>query len=203
MRTYQKGQYTIHIETDDCSESPRDWDNLGKMVCKHNRYTLGDKESENIPWAEFDSWDEVQSYLEKNYDIAIILPLFLHDHSSLSMNTGGFNDRWDSGQVGFIFIERDKIKREYGVKRISKKLLEKVTGYLKGEVETYSKYLGGEVYWYQIINTKTGEEIDSCGGWYGHIEVEEECNRIVDALPQSNAEDFIINQIPNILECKI
>ena len=31
-------------EYDDFAESPRDWDNLGTMVCWHNRYTLGDEQ---------------------------------------------------------------------------------------------------------------------------------------------------------------
>lgn len=34
--------YTIKIYHDEDAESPRDWDNLGEMVCFHRRYNLGD-----------------------------------------------------------------------------------------------------------------------------------------------------------------
>ena len=34
--------HDIKIETDDDPQDPREWDNLGTMVCFHSRYTLGD-----------------------------------------------------------------------------------------------------------------------------------------------------------------
>lgn len=40
---------TIRIEQDHSPESPRDWDNLGTMVCWHGRYTLGDEQPECDP----------------------------------------------------------------------------------------------------------------------------------------------------------
>lgn len=43
--TYEEEEYrgcTIRIEQDDNPESPREWDNVGTMVCFHDRYNLGD-----------------------------------------------------------------------------------------------------------------------------------------------------------------
>ena len=37
-------KYTGRITQDEYAESPRDWDNLGTMVCFHRRYNLGDWE---------------------------------------------------------------------------------------------------------------------------------------------------------------
>ena len=34
--------YVIKVEQDDMTESPREWDNLGTMVCWHRNYDLGD-----------------------------------------------------------------------------------------------------------------------------------------------------------------
>ena len=34
-----------------------------------------------------------------------ILPLYLYDHSGLTMSTNDFGDRWDSGCVGFIYMD--------------------------------------------------------------------------------------------------
>lgn len=44
METLYKG-YTIKIEQDDPMESPREWDNVGTMICFHRNYSLGDKHS--------------------------------------------------------------------------------------------------------------------------------------------------------------
>lgn len=60
--------YCIHIQRDDNSESPRDWDNLATMACWHSRYNLGDKIEAKEPedfWRhlvlEYVSREEVES----------------------------------------------------------------------------------------------------------------------------------------------
>lgn len=39
----------LRIEHDEFPESPRDWDNVGTMVCWHNRYNLGDEQPNEDP----------------------------------------------------------------------------------------------------------------------------------------------------------
>ena len=46
---------------------------------------------------------------------------------------------------------------------------------LKGEVETYSQYLNGEVYCY-FIKDDSGDIVDSCGGFYSEEEAQSEGN---------------------------
>jgi hypothetical protein len=192
--------HTIKIEHDDLDLNPRtEWDNLGTMVCNHKRYSLGDEEaSKEIPWNDFNSWQEAEDYILNNYDVGVILPLYLYDHSGITMNTTGFSCPWDSGRVGFIFITKDKMRKEYSKKRVSKQLTEKVAEYLKKEVETYDQYLTGDVWWYKIEDAN-GTEIDSCGGYYGYDYVKKECESIVDKACESNAEKFILNKIPESL----
>jgi hypothetical protein len=159
------GKYKIEIIPDENSCSPREDDNLGTMVCFHSRYNLGDKHDYNHN--DYRGWDEMERAIIKNEKAGVILPLYLYDHSGITMNTTGFSCRWDSGQVGFIFISKKKMREEYGYKRISKKLIERVKGYLEGEVKTYDQYLTGDVYGYRITDTETDEEVDSCWGYYG------------------------------------
>ena len=78
---------TIKIYADELAESPREWDNLGKMCCFHKRYNLGDKHTMTV--------DEVQELVQREDVIA--LPLYLYDHSGITMNTTGFSCPWDSG----------------------------------------------------------------------------------------------------------
>ena len=48
-------------------------------------------------------------------DKVAILPLYLYDHSGLTMSTNDFGDRWDSGCVGFIYMDKDTAMREIGM----------------------------------------------------------------------------------------
>lgn len=148
--------YTIKVVVDEYAENPREWDNFGKMICFHNRYNLGDKHDFDI--------EEFKEFIEKN-DKIIALPLYLYDHSGITISTSPFSCQWDSGQVGYIYATYAEIKKEYGCKNITKEIKDKVLGLLKSEVETYDKYLTGEVYGYQIIDN-SGEVTDSCYGYY-------------------------------------
>ena len=163
VETKRIGDYKISIYTDENPDSPRNWDNLGTMVCFHNRYNLGDKHELNHRY--YKGWDDMEAHIIKDNDVSVILPLFLYDHSGITMRTTSFHDQWDSGQIGFIYVSKKKIREEYSVRYVTKKMRERITGYLIAEVETYDQYLRGDVYGFVI--TKHGEEVDSCWGYYG------------------------------------
>jgi hypothetical protein len=172
--TEQYKGLTIEIHNDSDNESPREWDNLGTMVCFHRRYNLGDKHSMTV--------EEAKAFVNRK-DV-ISLPLYLYDHSGITMNTTGFSCPWDSGQVGFIYVTKEKIRKEYGVKRnVTKKLIARIIGYLKNEVETYDNFLTGNVYGFKIMDAE-GTDIDSCWGFYGDYSGEygalTEARQIVD-----------------------
>jgi len=170
------GKYKIEVIQDESPSSPREDDNLGTMVCFHNRYDLGDKHNYNSN--DYDGWDEMEKDIIKRENVGVILPLYLYDHSGITMNTTGFSCNWDSGRVGFIFISKEKMLKEYGGKIVTQTLKDKVEGYLKSEIEIYDQYLTGDVYGYRVSEVTTCSEgheheteIDSCWGYYG----QEEC----------------------------
>lgn len=178
-------KYRIKIIQDENPNSPREDDNLGKMVCFHGRYNLGDKH--DYDHRDYSGWDEQKEAIIKNEDVCVILPLYLYDHSGITMSTSPFSCRWDSGQVGWVFVSKKKVREEYSVKRITEKVIEKVTKVLKGEVETYDQYLTGDVYGYEIYEVTTCSEghehetiIDSCWGYYGTSECLSEAEYIVN-----------------------
>jgi len=170
------GNYKIEIFPDANPIDPRGDDNLGTMVCFHNRYNLGDKHDYNSD--HYHGWNDMKNSIIKNENVGVILPLFLYDHSGITMNTTGFSCQWDSGQVGFIFISKKKMLEEYGGKRVSKKLIERVAGYLKAEVETYDQYLTGDCYGYCITDIEADEEIDSSWGYFGSDNCMEEAESV-------------------------
>lgn len=144
----------LKIEYDEDPISPREWDHLGTMVCWHSRYRLGDEQPTGRP--------EEYKYPKD----CIRLPLYLYDHSGLTMNTTGFSCQWDSGQVGWIYVSREKARKEMGWKRITKGDEASILNFLRGEVEEYDKYLTGDV-WGFIVEDESGEHLDSCWGFYG------------------------------------
>lgn len=171
------GRYKVKVIQDSDPSSPREDDNLGTMVCFHGRYDLGDKH--DYRHGDYGGWGEMKKAIIKNENVGVILPLYLYDHSGITMNTTGFECRWDSGQVGFIFISKKKMLEEYGGKICTKQLKERVAKYLVAEVETYDQYLTGDVYGFEIwkLGKKSGKEkekIDSCWGYYGQDECMEQ-----------------------------
>ena len=139
IETLEQGKFKAEIYPDFDAESPRNWDNLGKMICWHNRYTLGDEVlQEDYVYSkeckvkdltsECNNWEEVEEVLRKEFKAVVILPLYLYDHSGISMRTyrHGHHANWDCGCVGFIYVTRDDILKEYNKKKISKAIIEKV-----------------------------------------------------------------------------
>ena len=98
-------------------------------------------------------------------DDVVILPLYLYDHGGITMNTIGFHCPWDSGQVGWIYADKDKILHEFGGDKLTPELREKAEKLLRGETDYYDHYIRGDCYGYQLY--KDDEEIDSCWGFIG------------------------------------
>jgi hypothetical protein len=152
------GKYLVQVIQDKFPNNPRiNWDHLGTMICFHKNYRLGDEHNFDI--------DSIQEYVKQKNVYS--LPLYLYDHSGVTMNTQGFSCRWDSGQVGFIYITREKYLKEFNCKRVNKKHIYKI---LTAEVKEYDQYLTGEVYGYKIINTENDDCIDSCYGFYEEVD---------------------------------
>ncbi len=98
-------------------------------------------------------------------------PLFLYDHSGLSISTGGFACPWDSGQIGFAFVTLATIRRESTHKRMTAAARQWARSAIDAECGTYDSFLSGEV-WRANVDTLDGEHVDSCGGFYGRDAVE-------------------------------
>lgn len=172
-KRYQNGDKILEIIPDDTGESPREWDNIGKMVCSHRRYRVPNEL--NVPFEELGSWDEVEEWICTNYDVVAIYSMYMLDHGGVRLSIGSFHDPWDSGQIGFIVATREDLLKAYGKKRMTKKIRENAWVILKEEVNVLDHYMAGNVYGYRTYAVKRcGEcghdeedEEDSCWGFYG------------------------------------
>lgn len=158
--------YILRLFYDECPSDPREDSNLTKMVCFHNRYSLGD--DHDLKTDDFDGWKEMEEYITRTEDPIVIKSLYLYDHGGITIGTRPFGDRWDSGQIGFVYIRKEDVRNNFSIKRCGQRITERCNVLLDGEVETYDKYLRGEVYGYKVFKVTDGveEEMDSCWGFY-------------------------------------
>lgn len=141
---------TVKVIYDEEPSNPRENDNIATLAHWHRRYNLGDQKIEVCSEEE----------LTKDKDILCILPLYLYDHSGLSMSTGAYGCAWDSGQVGWAYISRDRAE-VMGVLSYSQERLQEI---IRAEVKEYDQYLQGQVYGYLI--EQAGCIVDACYGFY-------------------------------------
>lgn len=191
--------YLITVEYDDIAESPREWSPLGTMVCDHSRYKLGDMTSQEWAKREWRGDEELspQEALQQffNRDDVFGYPLFIYEHSGISLScraTYPYNDRWDAGRVGFIFVTREQIISEYG--DASKESIRKALKVLEREVEEYDLHLNGECY-IVFVEDKDGEQIDECFSGMGDYDAlvndaRKEIDRLV-AKAEREAEEIV------------
>lgn len=184
FETFEHAGLKVELHYDDAPEhqDPREYDNVGTMVCWHDRATLGDEQLDRhtmtfeVPcdrcngegWREIGRWNvdcakcggqgEVDvhpvEHFKRTRGARVVLPLYLYEHGGMTMRTTAFGDPWDSGQVGFIFDTPKGLHDCWGPDATD----EQITEVLKGEVELYDTWLRGEVYGY-IVTGPDGEDI--------------------------------------------
>ena len=107
-----------------------------------------------------------------------ILPVYMYDHSGITISTGPFSCPWDSGPVGIIYVTKDTCEKQQ-IK------FEDAENILKNEITTLDQYLTGDVWGYAIYSTEDEEfanqilthedelpddrnQEDGCGGFFGY-----------------------------------
>lgn len=176
---YELDNHRVVIEHDDDPMNPREWDNLGRMVCAHDRYNLGDEKAEHLTrYRDWDSYYKNVILDEPRIETVVALPLYLYDHSGITMSTSPFTSRWDSGQVGWIYAYEDDFKDIPDVYVDGQFNPDKARDILKSEVMVYDQYLRGDVYSYTLEKKEVCAccdhtrytTIDSCGGIFAESE---------------------------------
>lgn len=189
IESYEHDGYRIIIDTDDNAWDPRDADNATVMVCWHRRYNLGDTNDEATEIkAKIDGHDDywhtnkrataITRWLRIFYGATVVQPLYLLDHSGISMSTskspfdpGG----WDTSMVGFVF-DTERTREVTGVTE------ENVPEAIEAEVRAYTTYLeGGYVMW--TVLDHRGDVIESGGGYESLSACKEDAEANVPATP--------------------
>jgi hypothetical protein len=163
------------------------------MVCWHRRHKLGDRQIRTQ-----EAYDALLEHI--NEPDVVALPLYIYDHGGITMNVTGFHSRWDSGQVGYIYVDFSTIRENWNRKRVTRKLRRQVQQLLIGEVKTYNQYITGDIYGFVIEDLVTcdkehvhNEHVDSCWGFFGH---DLKTNGMLDHFDE-NTRDLVLKAIEN------
>ena len=191
---------------------PRDCDNISTMVCWHPDYLLGDEQitdgsgrgavkrdhhgsastlfQTETGRTDFRDMRVIERYLRLARKAVVILPLYLLDHSGISMtagsNTVGRGDTacggtdawgnargWDTTMCGFIYTTAARIEELCGKPRRKRDEFycppdwkgtsrDWIVKQLENDVLYYDAYLRGSVYYWQVEDAD-GETLESCG----------------------------------------
>ncbi len=102
----------------DTYQYPREDYNICVFHIAHRNYSFGDKN-----YNSFESIEEARKQALRDKDI--VLPLYMLDHSGITISLSPFSCPWDSNQVGFVQIPREKMIKEFSKKNFTKALKQK------------------------------------------------------------------------------
>lgn len=178
------GGRRLEIEVDQDPMNPREWDNLGSMVCVSNCYHVGDRHS--YPKSYDGYWSDLLRAIDGTEGPLIdCLPLFAGRSYSSPLSTSG------GTQVGFMFVPLVRAVNNFLGSPMTDEMLMRVRRCLMAELEEYNQYLTGDVYGFMLYGPtcdKCGnDEVieDSCWGFFGTDWAE---NGLFDHLSQEDRE---------------
>lgn len=165
MKTFE-----YEIEVDTYARNPRDeFDNLSRFLCpSSSRYITGGKT--DLEFHPNDDGGENLRWLKKQK--ALIVEFY-------NPNVG----------TCYAFVTREQLKKEYLDHGYSmRKAMYHARKCAQGEIDIYLAWANGEVYGY-TIKDDDGNIVDSCWGFYGYKDCEEEVKAQIKYLEEQEREE--------------
>lgn len=165
VETFEHAGRTVKIVIDPEPYNPRkEYDHLTVIAHWHRRADVGDVRIEHA------TEKKMRAQLkEKGDEILAIKPLYLYEHSGMTVSTSPFACAFDSGQVGWIYVLLSRIREVLTgtFMNVSREELDAILdGLLEADVKTLDHYFQGNVYGF-IVEGLDGEELSSVWGFYG------------------------------------
>ena len=180
---------------DQHATNPRECDNLGTIliapskshwIASHDGVADTSIPLGNNPCEHWENLRREQLNLKKS-DIAIAYPITKHEHGSISLSLG-YKSGWERGVIGFIYVTKEQVRKCYGVKRITKSILERAEKCLQSELDMLTAWLNGDCYGWQIKEyalTDDGldwEEVGILADCWGYFDKEHASGDMQDML---------------------
>lgn len=189
------------------------WDDCGDIniaYLSRSRYVLGTEGVSESRMGEIRDGIEIGALVG--------LPVYAYVHSGVCLATTPFSCPWDSGRSGFVYIDAAAAHQIWGSAKpeddgvvvednsgLRKLARERCLEALKGYVDTYSDYLGGQCYGYIVetlnpllegvddddLRDSDWEEEDSCWGFVGW---DWRSNGIKDAIQEYLDRGYVVKE---------
>lgn len=149
------GPFCVNVTYDAYARSPineKEQEHPFRVVCSNN---IGHEK-----WDKDDLRDFPNKAKKEGYEY---LPVFYFSHGDTAVKTKPFTGPhayWDSGQVGWIFVEPATGREEWG-----RKWRKMARDYMETAVEEWDSYLRGDKFFVEVL--AGDDRLDSCGGYIG------------------------------------
>jgi hypothetical protein len=167
----------------DYNNDPRQFENMSRFVWAHKKYNLP-QEIDGFQFKNYAGWDEAELALRTEFDAAIVLTVWMYDHSGVAFSCSIGNSKanpwscpWDSGIVGFAVVTNaEQQAAGFSIGECERNL--------RREVTEYSQWTSGQIYRFEITR---GDEFVDTGEIIGWTEAQAEAEwRLKQAAgPQS------------------
>lgn len=172
VEQFEHAGFRVTIWQDEDPQAPDDWGNDALfLVADHRDFEVETTDLRRPSDALDEAGDVLPSWAEKYH----VFLLYAHIHSGVWLYLGRLLDEavgredarweapmdpggWDTSMLGLVFVS----KTEWPNAGKAEKAAE-------GLVETWNRYLSGDVYGYVIearLDDGTWEDVDSCWGYY-------------------------------------
>lgn len=164
--------YFVTAEHDQWPLNPRENDCNYCTICYiRNRYLGSSKYDNDMDFTNSDDLNDYLAGLNDRRAEFVFVPLYAYVHSGVTIRTGSFGDPWDSGCFGIAICTKEQVINAFGNDTDWKQRAQDI---IKGEIETYDKFLTGETYVYSIYlynkETKEWTLENTCDGFYSNDE---------------------------------
>ena len=94
--------------------------------------------------------DDDLPVIDALYESAALMPVYLLDHSGITVSTTPFNDPWDSGLAGWAWVREDEVRScaemKGGYPEYRGEALRCLRTYIEDAVDTYDSWLAGDIW---------------------------------------------------------
>lgn len=146
-------------------------------ICLSNRrYQF--KNTTDIDFEEYSSFEQIKNALEKKYKDYQIIPIYMMDHSGVSFSSCR-TCQWDSGQIGYILIPNQTDDEWFDLDMF---------------FEIWTAYSNGHVYQFEILDIcpccDQASNMEDRGVLGGYISIDEcvtEAKKSIDFINRKNS----------------
>lgn len=176
--TEELGNYRIGVYYDECEQNPRvDWDNASHMVVRSRHLSTENNEVEEIINALCEKYGidndgmDFFEVIDALNEFIVIKPISIYVHSGMTVFFGLPTDRWDSGVVGFGYMEHEDLYSDCcgRSKKAYPDWRDQCEAIMNGEMEVLDRAVQGNIYGYVIEELDEYDEwaeYDSCWGFF-------------------------------------